>query len=247
MSAPILFSPLNKTEPKNKPVFIGKGTPGTEIIVCQSVTGLQLARVLVDSNGSWLVQSAVELPEGDYSISAYPAGTYEYAPNTPFYVGTKTGSEPTSVLTDGTPPVITTPANGSSLPTLRPTFTGKAAPNARIGVFNDNLQGYYGDCYADANGDWSFTPKQDMSAGSATYKFAQYSNVARMSADTAITLTLRGSNALPSGSAPVLTSPTTVNTPFPLLKGKAAANAVVYVYLEGGAVLFGKPTANADG
>ncbi|MBK5545214.1 hypothetical protein JFT85_10580 [Pseudomonas sp. TH04] len=153
-------------------------------------------------------------------------------------------------MADGTPPVINSPANNSSVQTVRPTFTGKAAPNARIGVHNDAVNVYYGDCYADANGNWTYPFPQDLAPGQVTLKFGQFSQSARLSADTAHTLNiaLSGSgNALPSGSAPQLTSPTTVNSLRPLLTGKAAPNAIVYVYLEGGSVLFGKPQADSNG
>ncbi|WP_236447967.1 MULTISPECIES: hypothetical protein, partial [unclassified Pseudomonas] len=56
-----------------------------------------------------------------------------------------------------------------------------------------------------------------------------------------------GGSALPPGSPPRLTSSTTVDSLRPLLTGKAAANAIVYVYLSGGSVLFGKPKANING
>lgn len=155
-----------------------------------------------------------------------------------------------ATMADGTPPVITSPANNSSVQTLRPTFTGKAAPNARIGVHNDAVNVYYGDCYADANGNWTYPFPQDLAPGQVTLKFGQFSQSARLSADTAHTLNIAISgsgNALPPGSPPKLTSSSTVTSLRPLLTGKAAPNAIVYVYLEGGSVLFGKPQADSNG
>ena len=96
----------------------------------------------------------------------------------------------TGDITADAPPTISTPANNSSVQTLRPTLTGKAAPNGRVCVHNDAYV-YYGDCYANANGDWSYTFAQDLAPGKVTLLFGQFTLTARLSADTAITLTLR--------------------------------------------------------
>ncbi|MBK5553219.1 hypothetical protein JFU49_23465 [Pseudomonas sp. TH03] len=101
MSAPTLFSPITKIFPQNKPIFLGKGVPGTEITVCQSNTGSFLAKTTVDQNGCWLAQSTVELPQGKYAFTAYPTATYEYAPNTDFYVEQNV-QPPTQILVVGT-------------------------------------------------------------------------------------------------------------------------------------------------
>ncbi|WP_242171525.1 hypothetical protein, partial [Pseudomonas sp. MONT-RG-20F-20-E-7-02] len=97
----------------------------------------------------------------------------------------------TTGMTTTTPPTISTPANNSSVQTLRPTVTGKAAPNGRICVHNEAVNVYYGDCYANANGDWTYTFAQDLAPGKVTLMFGQFTLTARLSADTAITLTLR--------------------------------------------------------
>lgn len=93
-------------------------------------------------------------------------------------------------MVNGMPPVILSPNNNSSLQTLRPTFTGKSVPSARVVAQSDTYAIYYGDCYADAQGNWSFVPNQNMTAGTATYKFAHFGAWDRVSADTPITLTL---------------------------------------------------------
>ncbi|WP_459759723.1 hypothetical protein, partial [Pseudomonas fluorescens] len=104
---------------------------------------------------------------------------------------------------------------------------------------------------ADSNGDWNLQLSQDIYSTSTPLVLAEFNaNGALMSGWTPVILTMSTaptSNALPSGSPPQLTSPTTVNSLRPLLTGKAAPNAIVYVYLEGGSVLFGKPQADSNG
>ncbi|WP_428556980.1 hypothetical protein [Pseudomonas edaphica] len=246
-SAPQLTSPT--TVNSLRPLLTGKAAPNAIVYVYLEGGSVLFGKPQADSNGDWQLQLSQDI----YSSST-PLSLAEFNANGALMSGwtavTLTMSTGGGAMADGTPPVINSPANNSSVQTVRPTFTGKAAPNARIGVHNDAVNVYYGDCYADANGNWTYPFPQDLAPGQVTLKFGQFSQSARLSADTAHTLNiaLSGSgNALPPGSAPQLTSPTTVNSLRPLLTGKAAPNAIVYVYLEGGSVLFGKPQADSNG
>ncbi|MFO2465135.1 hypothetical protein OOJ97_17230, partial [Pseudomonas sp. 15FMM3] len=100
---------------------------------------------------------------------------------------------------------------------------------------------------ANENGDWQLPLTQDLYPPQTPLGLAEYTAAGAVASDwTEVTLTI-ASTALPAGSAPTLTSPTTVDTLRPLLQGKAAAYALVRVYLKGGAVLFGSPQANENG
>ncbi len=238
-----------------RPQLTGTAPPNATVVIAHSGGSVYYASVGADSNGYWEATPTTDLVVDannwvDLALIAKDAEGNAISS----WVGvqltvllTSTGG---GTMADGTPPVITSPTNNSSAQTLRPTFTGKAAPNARIGVHNDAVNVYYGDCYADANGNWTYPFPQDLAPGQVTLKFGQFSQFARLSADTAHTLNiaLSGSgNALPPGSPPRLTSPTTVTSLRPLLTGKAAPHAIVYVFLEGGSVLFGTPQADSNG
>ena len=178
MSAPILFSPITKHFPQNKPLFLGKGTPGTEITVCQSGNSTKiLAKTTVDSNGSWLVQSAVELPEGGYSISAYRTGTTDYAANTPFYVAPLN-------------PILTSPTTVDS---LRPLLKGKAAANAIVYVYLQGGGTLFGKPQANQNGDWELQLSQDLRPDTTPLSLAEFSAAGvQVSGWTQVSLTVSG-------------------------------------------------------
>ncbi|MBU6961510.1 hypothetical protein KRR23_27725, partial [Pseudomonas sp. CVAP len=104
------------------------------------------------------------------------------------------------------------------------------------------------------NGDWALQLPQDLgvsASGTSELSLIAYNTAgAPVSGWRNVTLTVNvasGSTALPSGSAPTVTSSTTVTTLRPLLKGKAAADTIAYVYQAGGSVLFGKPPADQNG
>ncbi|WP_236465616.1 MULTISPECIES: hypothetical protein, partial [unclassified Pseudomonas] len=156
-----------------------------------------------------------------------------------------------SALPPGSPPKLT---SSSTVTSLLPTLQGKAPANANVTVYQ-----YYGaqlgKTFADANGDWSMPLTLDLTVDPST-KQSRISlglldangQPGSWAEDVFLTVNLAsGGSALPPGSPPRLTSSTTVDSLRPLLTGKAAANAIVYVYLSGGSVLFGKPKANING
>ncbi|WP_347927932.1 Ig-like domain-containing protein [Pseudomonas helvetica] len=246
MSAITVFQPITKLHPQDKPLFSGKTAPEKSLNVCQSKTGLVLAKTTSDKNGSWLVRSSVSLPEGEYSISAYVEGTSVYADNVPFVVEALSSG----ALPNGSAPTVT---SSTTVTTLRPLLKGKATANATVHVYQAN-GGLFGSAIADKNGDWELQLTQDLSvsaSGTSDIALIAYNTAgAPVSGWTSVTLTVNvtsGSTALPSGSAPTVTSSTTVTILRPLLKGKAAADIVVYVYQAGGSTLFGKPTADKVG
>ncbi|OPB07357.1 hypothetical protein BFW91_18035, partial [Pseudomonas fluorescens] len=177
-------------------------------MIAHSGGSVYYASVGADSNGYWEATPTTDLVVDannwvDLALIANDAGGNALSPWVGVQLTVLLTSTGDGAMADGTPPVINSPANNSSVQTVRPTFTGKAAPNARIGVHNDAVNVYYGDCYADANGNWTYPFPQDLAPGQVTLKFGQFSQSARLSADTAHTLNiaLSGSgNALPSGS-----------------------------------------------
>ncbi|WP_146118167.1 hypothetical protein, partial [Pseudomonas poae] len=130
-------------------------------------------------------------------------------------------------------------------PKQNPIFIGNSSPGARVTVCKSgNPNEVLANAVADVNGCWLVRSDKELALGQQ-YSISAYCTPKEGYApDLKFFLEPAG---LPPGSAPTLTSPTTVNSQRPLLKGKAAANAIVYVYLAGGSVLFGKPQANANG
>ncbi|MFL1547228.1 hypothetical protein, partial [Pseudomonas sp. O39] len=203
-----------------RPQLTGTAPPNATVVIAHSGGSVYYASVGADSNGYWEATPTTDLVVDannwvDLALIAKDAGGNALSSWVGVQLTVLLMSTGGGAMADGTPPVITSPANNSTVQTLRPTFTGKAAPNARIGVHNDAVNVYYGDCYADANGNWTYPFPQDLAPGQVTLKFGQFSQSARLSADTAHTLSIAISgsgNALPPGSPPKLTSSSTVTS-----------------------------------
>ena len=59
----------------------------------------------------------------------------------------------------GSTPILT---SSTTVNSKRPTLTGTAAPNAIVGIAHVGGNPYYGFATADANGNWSLVPNQDL-------------------------------------------------------------------------------------
>jgi hypothetical protein len=273
MSAPTVFSPITKIFPQNRPIFLGKGAPGTEITVCQSNTGIGLAKTIVDTNGSWLVRSAVELPVGIYTFTAYTTTTGEYAANTNVYI--EANAQPPTPSAAVVPPIDTTtpsvpPVTGGGLPygsapvltssttvnSRRPLLTGRAAANAIVHVYQKGGSPDFGTVTADAKGDWSMQLNQDLAVANGQSQLSliqEDANRQTVSGWTDVTLNVNLNQTTPTQPATgalTLTSPqnnSTINSLRPTLTGKASANATVHVYQKGGVPYFGIATASPSG
>ncbi|KTB60588.1 hypothetical protein AO063_16910 [Pseudomonas fluorescens ICMP 11288] len=111
---------------------------------------------------------------------------------------------------------------------------------------------YYASVGADSDGYWEATPTTDLVFDANNWvDLALIAKDAGGNAlspwvDIQLTVLLTGGGGTKQ-LVPVLTSPTTVDSLRPLLTGKAAANDIVYVFLDGGSVLFGTPKADFNG
>ena len=242
---PVITSPTNNsTAVSLRQQFIGRSVPNARIGAFDE-NNTYLGDTYADTNGVWKFTPGQDLKPGSHTYNfAHYSHTERLSDYT--YI-TLNISSSGAALANGNAPIITSPTNNSSVVSLRQQFIGRSAPNARIGVF-DESNTYFGDTYADTNGDWKFTPGEDLKLGWHTFNFAHYSHTEKLSDYTYITLNISATDtALANGSAPVITSPTNVTSTRPLITGKAAANAIVYVYISGGGILYGKPQADIHG
>ncbi|WP_240359172.1 adventurous gliding motility protein AgmC [Pyxidicoccus trucidator] len=146
-------------------------------------------------------------------------------------------------LTDPAPPVITAPANGTVVPTQRPTFAGTAEPNTVVTVVVDGVT--LGTAPVDASGNWTFPCPVDLIQGPhevvATSTDAA-GNVSQPSAPSEFIV----DTVAPA--APDITRPedgATVATRRPTYQGTAEPGAQVTVTVDG--VVLGTVTADMDG
>ncbi|MBU6961677.1 hypothetical protein KRR23_28570, partial [Pseudomonas sp. CVAP len=131
-------------------------------------------------------------------------------------------------------------------PQDKPLFSGKTAPEKSLNVCQSGTGRVLAKTTSDKNGSWLV--RSSVSLPEGEYSISAYVEGTSVYADNVpFIVEALSSGALPSGSAPTVTSSTTVTTLRPLLEGKAAADTIAYVYQAGGSVLFGKTPADRNG
>ncbi len=139
-------------------------------------------------------------------------------------------------------PVVTAPANGTTVTTATPVLSGTASANATVTIYLDAAQ--LAQTAATAGGAWSFTPGTPLSQGTHA-AYATASNAGGTSANsTSNSFTVDSIAPL----APVIVTPAntaTIGTTTPTIAGTAEANAVITLTIDGGAGV--TTTANAGG
>ncbi|PIB46505.1 hypothetical protein AOA59_03840 [Pseudomonas sp. 2822-15] len=222
-------------------------------MIAHSGGSVYYASVGADSNGYWEATPTTDLVVDannwvDLALIANDAGGNALSPWVGVQLTVLLKTSTGSALPPGSTPQIT---SATTVDSLRPLLTGKAAANAIVYVYLSGGSVLFGKPKADSNGDWQLQLSQDLYPESTSLAIAEFdANDTQVSGWSGVTLTVsktQTSTALPPGSTPQITSSTTVDSLRPLLTGKAAANAIVYVYLSGGSVLFGKPKAHSNG
>ena len=148
------------------PTLNGTGEPGDTIIVRDGDE--EIGRVVVDENGSWTFTPEEPLGEGEHAINVIiqdKAGN-QSDPSAPWVVtvDTQAPEEPSiGGLHDNVGNVTGALASGDVTDDAQPTFSGKAEAGAIVFIYDGKQQ--LGEVVADANGNWSFTPKDPLGEG----------------------------------------------------------------------------------
>ncbi len=168
-----LIAPGGETD-DTRPDFFGTGTPGNTVTMYDN--GNEIGKVLVDGNGTWTFTPPIELKEGQHSITiteSDPAGR-EGVHSDPFEFGVDTtpptqpgwnggnGEGPGAVLDNVGIIQGRVPAGGAT-DDPRPEFKGEGTPGSTIIVKDNGTQ--IGTVNVDKDGQWSFTPPQDLIEG----------------------------------------------------------------------------------
>ncbi|MCY1001153.1 DUF4215 domain-containing protein [Myxococcus sp. MISCRS1] len=213
------------------PVIGGTGSPGSTIDVYVDGGTTPVCTVVVDAAGRWTCDLG-NIPEGTHSVvlTSTEVGATETAPPATIIVE----------LTPPTTPVITGPANGSTVSTGTPPISGTSAPGTTVTV----REGTTVVCTAttDASGNWSCTPTTPLPDGSHTLTATAVTPEGSTSETSAPTTFIVDTTA---PGAPVISGPaggSTVSTGTPPISGTSEPGATVTVR-EGGTVVC---TATAD-
>jgi len=232
--APTITAPEDgSTVTTGTPEISGTAEKGSTVTVTEGTT--TLCSTVADDSGAWSCSPTTELSDGDHTVSATAtdaAGNVSAPATDSFTVSTGP--------VDTTPPdapVITTPADGSTVHSDTPTVSGTAEPDSAVVVKEDtNVV-----CTATTgkDGKWSCVPTIPLSDGDHTFT-ATATDAAGNTSDPATTsFTVDTSDQGQPPAAPVVTSPkngSTGNSGTAPIKGTADPGSTVTVS-EGGNLL----------
>lgn len=139
------------TVAERTPVFTGTGHSGATVTIRGSVQVIGSATV---RDGAWTITSSIGLVNGSYDL---------YVDQTSGGVTTTTRHAFRVQSAVTAPIVVTHPANGSEVASLRPVFTGTATPNAEIEIGSSRR--VVATATANVKGDWSAPTLEDLAAG----------------------------------------------------------------------------------
>ena len=249
----------------NTPSFKGEGEPGDTIIIIDEKSGEVIGETKVDENGNWELIPNPPLEDGEHEIVVIiqdPAGNQsEKSDPIIIIVDTVIAKPSITDVIDDVGSVKGSIANNGTTDDSTPTLSGKAEAGALVvitatgKVNNEDIFTILGGVYADADGNWSFTPNGALDDGQ--YVFTVYAEDAagNMSSDSnSYAITIQTSTAKPTISdafddvGPVtgsIANNGVTDDTQPTLTGKAMAGATVTI--KNGSTLLGSVVADASG
>ncbi|GGR53936.1 Ig-like domain-containing protein [Nocardioides luteus] len=215
--APVIESPADgSTISNNTPTISGTGEPGATVEV--SMDGTMIGTAEVDEDGSWSLPVTEELGDGEHTVSAVQsdaAGNESPADSNTFVVDTATPDAP----------VITGPADGSTIGPDVQTVTGTAEPGATVNV---TVDGTDYETQADESGAWTIDVGTPFTEGEHTATATQTDAAGNTSPAASSTFTVDASE-----DAPVITGPesgTTTDDSTPTIEGTGTPGTTITVY-----------------
>ncbi len=208
------------------PTIVGTGEPGATITV--SIDGGLPLATTVDASGDWSIAIGIPLSNGPHTIVA---NATDSVGNTATDTLT-TMIDPSGIFVD-----ITSPTDGSTLISLRPTVSGTSVPGAAVTLRIDGVDSATGTVRGD--GTYDLVPTTDLVSGSRTITV-----VATMGAATAnamVTVTIPVGVLAVDITEPAEGSSTSAR---PTIRGTAPVGATVTIFIDG--TMIGTATAGAD-
>ena len=149
-----------------KPEFKGTAAAGSTIIIKDGNT--ELGRVQADVDGNWTFTPGNDLGNGAHSITvtAVDAAGNASAPSDAFgfTVDTAPPAKPSiGIVVDDMGAIVGNVAAGGTTDDTKPEFKGKAEAGSTI-IIKDGSE-EIGRVQADVDGNWTFTPENDLSNG----------------------------------------------------------------------------------
>ncbi|MDY7228839.1 adventurous gliding motility protein AgmC [Hyalangium rubrum] len=220
--APVVITPANgSTTGDNTPTYSGTAEVGSTVTII--VDGAVVTTV-VATDGTWSFSPTTQLADGLHMVRARAAdalGNTSVDSNTnTFFVDT----------TPPAPPVVLTPANGTTTSDNTPTYSGTAEAGSTVSIIVD---GAVLTTVVATGGTWSFTPTTPLADGSHTVVARAADTVGNISPDSNTNTFIVDTTA---PSAPVVLTPAngaTINDNTPTYSGTAEAGSTVTIIVDG--------------
>lgn len=160
---------FNRPTDDKRPELHGRGEAGEYVSLqyaSKNGSWITTATVMVDSNGNWAWTPPQDLSDGEWH---FRVRSTDHAGNSSSWSNTTTLNIDTSTIQptilqaiDNVGP-ISNVSPGQTTDDARLDFSGKAEANSLVTLYQGNVT--VGSAYANASGDWTITPLQDMYVG----------------------------------------------------------------------------------
>jgi hypothetical protein len=235
-AAPVIESPDDgDVVDTATPLITGTAVANSTVTVI--IDGTEAGTTTADDTGAWTFTPPGPLAEGEHTVVATAT---DAAGN----VSPESNEVTFTIDTIAPPaPVITAPADGSTVADDTPAITGTAEPGSTVTVIIDGAP--VGTTTADDTGAWIFTPTTPLADGEHTVTATATDEVGHISPESAeISFTV---DTTPP-AAPIITSPadgSTTGDTTPPVTGTAEPDSTVSVIIDG--VVVGIAPADDDG
>ena len=231
-----------------RPLMAGQAFPGGVVRVFDG--DVLLGETIADSHGRWALRPSEPLAAGQHVLTAAatsPDGltTLESLPVT-VAVRAQSVVIPSLKPESGAAPVVVNPADGSTVNTAQPFFTGMVAPNTVVRLY-DGAQ-VMGEATSDPDGRWSFRPTSPLAEGEHTITVAPLNpDGTESTVKSMLNFTVDSGRGTAPIQLPLVTSklPEILSNSRPALTGQVTPGATIQIY--DGDQLVGEVKAGPDG
>ncbi|WEJ82968.1 BapA/Bap/LapF family large adhesin [Kluyvera intermedia] len=237
------------------PSFAGRAEPNSTVSIYDGVT--LLGQATTDSSGRWSFTPGAPLNAGQHQFTTIVSDAAgNVSPSSPPFTLTITpiaGPISGLVVNDNVDPVQGALTNGATTNDNTPTFSGNAAPNSTLTVYDNGVP--VATVPVDGSGNWSYTPGTALGEGSHSITFTvdNGSGPSAPSAPFVVTVDTAAPDAaanivIVDDKAPgvgLITNGGLTNDGTPIISGTAEPGSTVTIY-DGNNVI-GTVTAGTDG
>ncbi|MFD5551071.1 DUF6923 family protein, partial [Streptomyces goshikiensis] len=235
VTTPVITSPADgSTLTDNTPTFTGTGGAGDSVTLTES--GNTVCTTTVGADGAWSCTPTAPLSDGQHTV----------LPTATDVAGNRADGAPVTITIDATAPVapvITSPADGSTLTDSTPAFSGTGGAGDTVTLTESGNT--VCTTTVGANGQWSCTPTAPLSDGPHTVLPTATDPAGNRTEGAPVTVTIDAT----APGAPVITSPadgSTLTDNTPAFSGTGGAGDTVTLTESGNTVCTATVGANGQ-